>query len=143
MADLSVTASQVVASTTTSDIEHGTSGEAITIGQSVYKKASDGKIYKADANASSATATAIGIAISTASAANQGMSWQKSGTITIGAAASITAGATYYVSATAGGIAPEADLATGHYVTFLGVGNSSNGIVMPTSGPHVSGVTHA
>lgn len=143
MADLSITASQVVQSSTTSDIEHGTAGEAITVGQSVYKKASDGKIYKADADNSSATAAAIGIAVSGADAASQSVSWQKTGTITIGAAAAITAGATYYVSDTAGGIKPEADLTTGDYVTMLGVGNGSNGIVMPNAGPFASGVDHA
>lgn len=143
MADLSITASQIVQSTTTSHIEHGVAGEAITAGQPVYKLASDGKMYKADANASAASAAALGIATCNANAAGVAISWQKAGTITIGAAASITAGAIYFVSATAGGICPEADLTTGHYVTFLGVGTSSNGIAMPTQGPVVSGVAHA
>lgn len=143
MADLVITTSQMVQSATTSDIEHGVAGEAITAGQTVYKKASDGKMYKADANASSATAECKGIATCDANAAGVAVSWQKSGTLTIGAAASITAGATYFVSATAGGICPEADLTTGHYVTYLGVGNSANGIVMPPLGPVISGVSHA
>lgn len=143
MADLVITTSQIVQSTTSSDIEFGVAGEAITAGQPVYKKASDGKMYKADANASADTAAAKGIATCDANAAGVAIAWQKSGTITIGAAASITAGATYWVSATAGGICPEADLTTGHYATFLGVGNASNAIVMPTQGPVVSGVAHA
>lgn len=145
MADLSITTTQVIATTTNrgTHILHGTAGEAITQGQSVYLKSTDNKLYKADADDSAATAAAVGIAVSAAGVANQQVSYQKSGTIVIGAAASITAGETYFVSDTAGGIKPAADLGAGDYVTYLGVGDASNGIVMPDAGPVASGTAHA
>ena len=142
MADLSITASEVVQSTSSNDISHGTSGQAVAIGDSVYKKAADGKIWNADADAA-ASAAAVGIAISTASAADQGISYQFSGTLTVGATASVTAGATYWVSTNVGKIAVEGDLTTGDYVTYLGTANASDQIVMPSGGPVASGVAHA
>jgi hypothetical protein len=140
MADLSITAAEVVPDT--AQIKTGIAGEAITVGMSVYKKASDGKLYKA-IDTSAAAAAAVGIASSSCSAANQSITYQKSGTIVLGASASVAQGAVYVVSGTAGGIAPEADAGAGNYLTILGVGDASDGIVMPTNGPHASGVAHA
>jgi outer membrane protein assembly factor BamB len=142
MADIAITTTQVVQSTDATAIEHGVSGEAITIGQSVYRKASDGKIYKAK-DATAAEATAKGIATSSAVATGQAVSYQKAKTLTLGAGAAITAGAIYVVSDTYGGICLESEIGAGDYVCILGVGNSSNGIVIPDSGPFYSGVAHA
>jgi hypothetical protein len=50
----------------------------------------------------------------------------RGGYLTLGAAAAPTVGIIYCVSATAGGIAPSADLTTGDYVTILGVGATTN-----------------
>jgi hypothetical protein len=50
------------------------------------------------------------------------------GTITIGAGASVTAGEIFVLSCDADKIAPEADLAASDYVSILGVGNASDGI---------------
>lgn len=47
----------------------------------------------------------------------------RSGTITIGATTAI--GTTYFLSPTAGGICPDADVLTGDYATFLGIGTST------------------
>ena len=142
MADLSITTTQVVPTTDRSKIKTGKAGEAITIGQTVYKKAADGLIYKA-INTSTAAADCLGIAISSAVAANQEVSWQQGGTIVLGAGASITAGAIYVLTDTAGGISLETDSDTGDYMTYIGTGDASAGIVMPSKGPHASGVAHA
>ena len=142
MADITVTATQVVPTTDRTQIFSGKCGEAVTIGMPVYKKAADGKLYKA-INTSSAAAAAVGIAISSSVAAEQDVSYQRGGTITLGAGATITAGAIYVVTDTAGGISLEADRNTGDYMTILGVGNASNGLVMPTKGPFAAGLAHA
>src|SRR5215216_1090446 len=112
MADLSITAASVAQSTgaTTSD---GTAGATVTAGQPVYQDAADGNQWKpADGNASLAIATVIGIALH-ASLDNQPLRVQTGGDIVIGA--TITVGGVYVLSATAGGIAPVADLASGNF----------------------------
>lgn len=141
MADLSITTTQLVQTSDRTKIKHGICGETITAGDVVYLKSSDNKIWRADADAS-ASAAALGIACATTTAANMEVTYQQGGTITIGAAASITAGAIYCVSTNVGKIAPEADLTTADYVTVIGVGNGSNQIVMPNTGPFASGVSH-
>lgn len=142
MADLSITATQVDAGAD-AIFGEGPAGEAITHGESVYKKESDGKIYKADADASEEAARAVGIAVSESVGAKGRIIFQKSGTFQPGAGASVTQGEIYYVSDTAGGIKPDADLGSGDYVTLLGVGDSSGNIVMPPGGPFASGVSLA
>ena len=137
MADLSITTSQIVADST--QLDSGISGEAITAGMAVYKKAADGKIYKA-IDTSAAAAAAKGIAVSSVFAANQGVSFQKGGTITLGAAAGVTAGAVYGVTDTAGGISLISERGSGDFITILGVGDASNGLIMPTGGPFAGGV---
>lgn len=133
MADLSITASQVQPGSTGA-LETLTAGSAITAGQPYYKSGTSG--YAADADDTSTTATVAGIAVCSASI-GQKFVGQKSGTVTIGAGASITAGTVFVLSDTAGGIKPVADLASGDYVSYLGVGNASNGIVLAI---HNSGV---
>ena len=139
MADLTPTTSQIVPDTT--QLDSGVCGEAITAGMTIYKK-SDGKIWKA-IDTSAAAAASKGIAVASTFAANQGISWQKSGTIVMGAAASITAGAVYGVTDTAGGISLISERATGDFITIVGVGDASNGIVMPTGGPFASAIASA
>ena len=128
MADLTITAAQVLKSTG-AVVETGNAGETITQGQSVYRKAADKEIYKADANVAAAEAAAVGIALNSA-ADGQPIKFQTDGSITLGAGAAPVEGTVYVVSATAGGIAPVADLVSTNYVTTLGVGNGSNGIDM-------------
>ena len=122
MADLTITAANVsgLSDTTASKV---TAGEAITAGQCVYKKASDSKYYKADAN-DSAMATATGIAISAAPAADDTFYMATAGTIDIGA--TVAVGTIYIVSSTAGGVAPVSDLGSGEYTTILGYGTAAN-----------------
>ena len=125
MADLSITATEVLAGAG-ADTENGIAGEALTAGQVVYKLSTDKKFYKADCDSAGKTSV-YGIALNGA-AAGQPVSVQKSGSITIGATAAPTVGEIYVLSGTAGGIAPEADLASGDTVSILGVGESASSI---------------
>lgn len=123
MADLVITASQVVPSTN-ARFQTGDAGEALTAGMPAYRKTADRKWYKADADAVD-SAEAAGIVVCDA-AAGQRVFVQDDGDLVLGAAAAPVAGETYVVSATAGKIAPIADLASGDYVTHLGVGKTGN-----------------
>lgn len=122
MPDLSITAGSVIAYADVTPRD-GTAGETITAGQVVYIDTSDNNEIKlADCDSSSATATVAGIALTGASN-GQPIKYAPSGEITIGA--TVTVGELYVLSGTAGGIAPEGDLATGDYVSFLGIGTTA------------------
>lgn len=135
MADITITTANV-AEGSNAVVEHGTAGAAITIGQAVYKDSSDSKWKLADADNSAATAGSndIGIALTEADADGQRISVQKRGDINLGA--TLTVGEIYVLSGTAGGIAPEADLASNDWVTVLGVASTASNLVMD---PIVSG----
>lgn len=125
MADLTITAANVIKGTGAST-KTGVAGATITAGQTVYMDASDSnKIKLADANASSATAACIGIALH-AALAGQPITYQDSGIIALGSI--LTAGAVYVLSATAGGIAPVADLTTGWRSSVLGIAKSTGNL---------------
>src|SRR5437764_1377318 len=93
-------------------------GETVTAGQPGYKKASDGRYWKA-LNTALASAAAAGV-FTTGGNAGDTVNLATGGDIDL--AVQPTVGAAYYVSANAGGICPVADVASGHYVTFLGIG---------------------
>lgn len=137
MADLTITATQVLPTTSTrySIVKVG---EAVTHGQPLYKKASDGLYYKADADAE-ASAAAEGVAMSEAVASGQPIVMAVSGDITLGAGAAPAAATEYYVSPTAGGLCPEADVLSGDYLTRIGYGIGSNQIRLDIK---VSGIAH-
>ncbi len=122
MADLTQTAASVVAGAT-AQTAHGIAGATITAGQPLYADASDGgRLKPADANASAVTAAVVGIALH-ASLDEQPIAYARVGLINLGAP--LTVGQIYVPSATAGAIAPVSDLATGHYVTILGVAKTA------------------
>lgn len=122
MSDLSVTAASVVAGSN-AITESGFAGETITAGQAVYLDTSTRLYMKADADAATAAARQTrGIALNGASA-NQPLVIQKAGDITIGA--TLTGGTTYYLSNTAGGICPVADVGTGEYYAIIGIAKST------------------
>jgi hypothetical protein len=121
MVDLTVTAASVLpgAGATT---DRGLAGGTITAGMPVYK-AADGTIVAADADSATVLArTPIGIALNGASA-GQPVDYQKAGSITIGA--TMTAGVTYYLSGTAGGICPLADVGASEYLCIIGIATST------------------
>lgn len=134
MADVTVTAANVKP-TSTAIVQNVTYGESVTQGQPVYL--SSGKYYKADANASATAAAAVGIALTPGGTDEFGII-ATGGTIDVGG--TLAVGRVYVVSATAGGIAPSADLSTGHYVTTLGVATASNRLLLNVK---VSGVQYA
>lgn len=116
MADLTVTATSVLPGT--GPRSSGTAGEAITAGQALYLKSSDGKLWKAQCDGTVEEATVIGVALNGA-AADQPVQYQASGsTMTIGATTAKTT--TYVLSAAAGGICPQADLTSGQRIVRLG-----------------------
>jgi hypothetical protein len=90
----------------------------------VYQDPADSKHKLADCNAGTAPPRAPnGIALH-GSLANQPLTIHQEGPITIGAA--LTPGATYYLSATPGGICPYADLVAGCFPTIIGVALSAS-----------------
>lgn len=122
MADISITAANVVAGSNASTIT-GTAGVAITAGQAVYKDPTTNKFLLADNDAvATAAHDALGIALNGA-ALNQPLVVQKGGDITVGAV--LTAGVAYYLSATPGAICPVADLVTGKTVCQLGLAETT------------------
>lgn len=122
MADLTITAASVIkGSNATTEV--GTAGETITAGQVVFKNTSTGKYELADCDsATAAERQPRGIALNGASD-GQPLVIMRSGDVTIGA--TLTAGTAYYLSATAGGICPLADLGSGDYVCLLGLASST------------------
>lgn len=121
MADLSITAANVVAG---SDAvrESGTAGATVTAGQLVYLDTSDFRYKLADSNGAAALRVPNGIALHGA-ANGQPLVIQKGGDITIGG--TMTAGVAYYLSDTAGGLCPVADLGSGEYPCIIGIAKST------------------
>jgi hypothetical protein len=115
--DLTITPANVSLAGTETRTLLVTFGETVTNGQVVYRKVSDNKYWKADNDVTVDTAEVAGIVLSGNSADGQGII-VIGGPITIGAAT--TAGVSYVLSSTAGGIAPAADLGTGDYISSLG-----------------------
>lgn len=125
MADISITPASVVKGSGAIVNKERVAGETVTAGQVVYLKSSDSKWWLAQSDGTSAEAEAQGIALH-AAAANQPLAVQTLGSITIGA--TVAAGVFYYVSNTAGGICPVADLGSADYVTAIGYGTSTSAI---------------
>lgn len=120
MVDITVTPANVVAGTNaTRDI--GTAGETIVAGKAVFLNATTNKWMLSDNNGTG-TRQVNGIALNGASL-NQPVSVLKAGDVTIGAA--LTAGLDYWLSATAGGICPRADLATGMDTILIGIAKNT------------------
>lgn len=126
MADLTITAANV-AQSTNADTATGTAGASITAGQTLYIDTADGRLKLADANGTSLTATVAGVALH-AAASGQPITYQRAGSINLGA--TLVAGTIYVNSATAGGIAPAADLTTGWRTSIIGVATSTSILAM-------------
>lgn len=113
-------------------------GEAGTQGKTVYQRATDQKYYLADANDTVEKAQVKGVLLTKVSAADGYGVILESGEIDLGGTAAV--GETYYQSDTAGAISPDADLASGEYVTRVGYGKAADNIVLDI---HATGVQHA
>jgi hypothetical protein len=128
MADLAVTAANVVPASGYVPYD-GIAGETITAGQVCYIDDTDSnKVKKADNNAALANAAVVrGIAVNGASA-GQPVRLCMGGNINPGGV--LTVGVIYVLSATPGGIAPAADLASGMRVSVLGVASTASNLVL-------------
>jgi hypothetical protein len=125
MASLSITAANVIAGTDSTS-EWGVAGATITAGQALYydETASTWKLADCDdATAAVRMSAKGGIALNGASS-GQPLKVLRSGDITIGA--TMTAGTSYFLSPTAGGIAPLADVLTGDTIVLIGVAHSAS-----------------
>jgi len=121
MADLSQTAANVALSSGTK--KGGTYGDTITAGMPLYQDASDSDHLKpADAEDTAAKAVCIGIALNNGADGQPG-SYAPSGSV-VNLGVTLTVGTIYVLSA-AGKIAPSTDLASGDYVTVLGVATTA------------------
>ncbi|MCA1381299.1 hypothetical protein [Bradyrhizobium sp. BRP23] len=135
MADLAITASAVLAGTN-ARTEQGVAGETITAGKLVYRDATTGKYMMSDSNAASASARVVrGMALNGASDGQPLQIARPGCDITMNAV--LTAGVTYYLSDTPGGICPLADVGTGEYFQPIGVAKSTTQLAF---NPTLSGV---
>ena len=127
MSDITITSASVK-KTATTVVETGVAGQAITAGHPVYRKALDNKLYLCDADLSDVAAEAVGIALNDTAGVDAPLDYAVDGDLTFNAG--LTAGTIYVVSATAGGIAPSADLDTNStwYATILGVASSTTNL---------------
>lgn len=110
MADVAITAGNVAPIASSTESELHVAGETITAGQVLFLKSSDGRVWKADANDATAENRDIKGVAGSGGAAGQAIVVFVRGTYTAGG--TLVAGQYYFLSTTAGGIAPHADLST-------------------------------
>lgn len=123
MADLTITAASVVPGSGAT-VVRGYAGATITAGQVVYLDEATNEYLLADCDSATAAAkTPSGIALNGASD-GQPLAVCTRGALTLGSI--LTEGVAYYLSATAGGIAPVADLGSGDDVALLGIATSTS-----------------
>ena len=119
MADYSLTPSAVIASDDATLVNY-TAGATIAAGQPLYSDSTAldarrrGKVKLADANASAATSVMVGLAASSATSGQPVRIITEDDDYTHGLTG-VTAGDIIIVSATAGGLAPASDMASGMY----------------------------
>lgn len=117
MADLTITATSVV--WTSGPKEFGVAGATITAGQAVYIDTANNNVLKlAQSDGTTLESTVAGIALN-GGATSQPISYAPTGSvINIGATTAKTT--TYVLSATAGGVCPQADLVSTNKIVRLG-----------------------
>jgi hypothetical protein len=135
MANISITAASVLASASASKRTY-TAGATITAGQPVYFDSAAGTVKLAGAT-TAPLAAVVGIAINGASAGQPITVAATDADFTAGG--TLVAGQIYVLSATAGSIAPVADLTTGNFRTVLGVAKSTTKLVLATVAGGVAG----
>lgn len=125
MADVTVTAANVRG---TPD-DRGIADTTLTAGLVVFKDSSDSNEVKAsDANNTSLDEV-TGITVNGASAGQYiGLVTQSGAQVTFGAV--LTAGLTYFLSRTSGGLCPEADLTTGDRKVRIGYASTTSILVL-------------
>lgn len=134
MADLTITAANVLAAAGAEIDRTKVYGEAAAAGELVYLKASDSKYWLADCLAAD-TDEVAGIALSSG-AAGQPAAVARSGSVAMGSVFTV---GTIYVLSEGGAMAPAADLLSDDFVSVVGVGTSATtiGLKINNSGVQV------
>lgn len=136
MAALSgITAVRPTSDTKTQRVQYG---ETIAVGQAVYIDGTTGKFKLADNNASALTPGVKGIALTPGADESYGIIATGGSIVLVGTTMAV--GETYFVGATAGQIIPDADLATGNYVSRIGTASSTTQISLDIES---TGIIHA
>lgn len=141
MADYSLTAASVVPSSRAT-LVYGTFGATVTAGQAVYRDTADtdakgqGKFKLADANSATAAAqTIFGIAVNGGASGQPATVCVADPDFTHGLATVATTAPVIVLSATAGGLAPVADLTTGMMPNVVMIATSATKAVLkPVAG---------
>lgn len=123
MADIAITAANVVISGTGQGRASGTAGETIAAGKWVYLDPTTKKWQLADSNSATAAARHAGGVASNSASLNQPINVITSGAVTIGG--TLTANIPYFLSDTPGGLCPIADVGAGEYLCQLGLAIST------------------
>lgn len=123
MADIAITAANVVASGTGQGRVSGTAGEAIAAGKNMYLDPVSKKWMLADSNSATAAARHAGAVAANSAAANQPINGFSSGAVVIGG--TLVANTPYFLSDTPGGLCPIADVGTGEYLCQIGIAIST------------------
>jgi len=138
MADLTQTAANVAAGANAVIEKRFKFGATVAQGKPVYLSAAN-KWLLADNNVSAVEAGQYGVGIAlNAGSDGQEAAVQTEGEINLGA--TLAVGTTYGVSATAGMICPDADIASTNFVTILGVAKTAAILRLK---PIVSGIARA
>lgn len=135
MADLVLTPSAIIAGSNSAQ-EHGTAGETITAGKAVYKSATTKKWMLADSNSATAAARQAGAIALNGASDGQPITVHKSGDLTVDAV--LTAGQAVYLSDSAGGLCPLADVGSGEYVCLVGLAKSTTVLAVDIQFPNVA-----
>lgn len=128
MSDLDVTAADVSYTTGNISKEEMVAGATITAGQAIYKDAAAANVAKlAQSDGTLAEAAVYGIALNSASS-GQPVVVAKTGNFDIGA--TLTVGAIYGLSQTAGALTLVENLVTGDYVSLIGIGTTASNLLL-------------
>lgn len=125
MADLVITAANVVPVSGYTYEASYLAGVSLVRGDTAYLDSSTNTMKKADCNDTAATAAIAGVVLNDAGA-NQPVTVLTSGDLGMGAI--LTQGEIYVLSANPGKIAPEGDLSSGHRVVLVGVATSTSNL---------------
>lgn len=136
MADLSITAANVVAQGNASIDFSRKAGATVAAGDMVYVEAASGKYKLADADsATQEVQETSGMALNGA-ADGQPVAVCTGGDVALGSV--LTAGARYYLSSTAGKVQPEADLSSGEEINLVGLAKSATVLSIRITRPGVT-----
>lgn len=123
MAALTVTATSVTH--VSGSVQQEVLGETCTAGQAVYRKSSDNRMWKAQADGTAAEAAAVGILLSGGAAGQPCLLAGPGAVINIGAT---TEKVHYFANDTAGGVGLQGDVGSGDYITRLGYSLTTDGV---------------